>query len=54
MGDGPHEIIAKKYQDMLNNYIDEKTKDIEIQRNQVINDNNLFENLIKIFLIIMI
>ena len=29
---------------MLNNYIDEKTKDIEIQRNQVINDNNLIEN----------
>ncbi len=44
MSDQPHEIIAKKYQDMLNNYIDEKTKDIEIQRNQVINDNNLIEN----------
>ena len=44
IGEHHHEIIAKKYQDMLNNYIDEKTKDIEIQRNQVINDNNLIEN----------
>ena len=44
LGEEPQEIIAKKYQDMLNNYIEEKTKDIEIQRNQVINDNNLIGN----------
>ena len=42
---GAENIIAKRYQDMLNNYINEKTKDIELQRNQAINDNNSLEDI---------
>jgi len=38
-------IIAKRYQDILNNYINEKTKDVELQRNQAINDNNSVEDI---------
>ena len=45
MNEQPSDLIVKKYQDMLNNYIDEKTKDIELQRDKVLNDNNLMENL---------
>ena len=45
MNEQPSDLIVKKYQDMLNNFIDEKTKDIEIQRDKVLNDNNLMENL---------
>jgi hypothetical protein len=45
MNEEPSDLIVKKYQDMLNNYIDEKTKDIELQRDKVLNDNNLMENL---------
>ena len=42
-----YESIAKKYQNILNNFIDEKTKEIELQRNQVISDNNLIEKIDK-------
>ena len=45
MNEQSSDLIVKKYQDMLNNYIDEKTKDIELQRDKVLNDNNLMENL---------
>ena len=38
-------IIAKRYQDMLNSYINEKTKDIELQRNQAINENNSLKDI---------
>jgi len=42
---GAEIIIAKRYQDMLNSYINEKTKDVELQRNQAINDNNSVEDI---------
>ena len=42
---GAEIIIAKRYQDMLNSYINEKTKDVELQRNQAINENNSVENI---------